>query len=399
MNRNFHMAHTLLFEGKWGEGNDNKYYADKCDERDLSIKMEMFCLSKERAVDLTQRVALFVESFLGDSFVSQLTVPGSKNNRIPLAERFEDVRQNDASYWCFYGNCNVKGPGMKLKKDLINCEKKYFMLEPYIANRNHEDFVRSFNSLFPEGRPADDVLLKNTYELFQMQGKVFRNHFYGPDLTVVFVFGKHKKKKDLYCGSFHLSINATVIKNCLDEISLEFADFLKEISSEYQNVNGFVMLQPSERAFCESYYKLYFKDYWGDDDYDEELFTENEGRKYTYLQGVEWANVMSPVVLERGSDWENVPTGIKTSKIKEAMYVQSETPISQYDVPQAILLKQYLLPGLYPGRSIWRIRGMFENLGTKLSGAPRKEWEIVPILPGEISVSYTNLVFTAKNCT
>lgn len=403
---NFKQAHRIFLQGEPYKEDPRFFCGKKCDVRSLCMTIDFFLLNKEQAESISHKFLRFVQDFWRDSFVTDLAVDGKMGRRQPLSTLLQN-QMDTANLWGFYGFANVKGPEMCKPKDIkVYSHKVDFEIAPILMHRHTNNFIPFFHELFPNGRPAEDEeLIKKIYEIFYAEGKALVDYNLGPDANVWYSAGRHRKLDDRHHGRFYIEVMFMAIEDCVDEVSEVFADFIRDVAEEYQNVNGHIMLQPT-RYSGNSPYLRYFHSYGGDYDYDEDLFDDEEGQKYSYLQGVEWANVMSPLVLERGNDWENVPAGIQTSKLKNALYVQSEVPISQYDVPQAILLKEYLLPGLYPGRSARSIRrvvfpydGMIGSAGMFSTNAPRHEWEIVPVLPGEIHVCYTDLVFMAKNCT
>lgn len=399
---NFKQAHRILLQGEPYKEDPRFFCGKKCDVRSLGMTIDFFLLNKEQAESISHKFLSFVQDFWRDSFVTDLNVDGKLGRRQPLSTLLQN-QMDTATHWEFGGFANVKGPEMCKPKDIkAYFHKVDFEIAPNLISEDETDFVSFFDELFPNGRPSEEEeLIKKIYEIFYAEGKALVDYNRSSDAFVSYSAGRHRKLDDRYHGRFFIEIMFMAIEDCVDEVSEVFAEFIRDVAEEYQNVNGHIMLQPT-CCSGDSPYLRYFDSYGGDYDYDEDLFDDEEGQKYSYLQGVEWANVMSPLVLERGNDWENVPAGIKTRKMKNALYVQSEVPISQYDVPQAILLKQYLLPGLYPGRSARSIRRavfLIDSRGQSGTFAPRREWEIVPVLPGEIYVCYTDLVFRAKNCT
>ena len=122
-----------------------------------------------------------------------------------------------------------------------------------------------------------------------------------------------------------------------------------------------------------------------------------------YLNGIEWANIISP--LAQGhfpTEWfneANISNGIQIQKLQNGcILAKMSSSIEEYDITDSIVMKRTLLPALFPGGSYIPLKALFKPIvnNSFMVNFPRSDWAIVPVLDDEVYVVGTDLVFQSN---
>lgn len=267
------------------------------------------------------------------------------------------------------------------------------------------DYPAFFDNLFTATRPDKAQITNNIIRLFEEEGRKslsFHNH---PDLDGRICASAYQAHPDLFYGDISISFSAFCLGDFLDAMAETFAQIASSLSDRFIQINASVWLQPRKMGSIsiQSPYMDYFgNDLLEDNSHQEAGCTPKEWYPSYYLCGVEWFNVLSPLVKQHISqtipcyDGEKVQISSLTSG---ALLVRSTKPISEYAYYDACTLKRLVIPALYPGRKILPLRAIYpwENVERMHSACPRADWEIVPIEKAEVNIVGTDIVFCSQN--
>lgn len=265
------------------------------------------------------------------------------------------------------------------------------------------DYLSVFDSCVPESDDPEQIK-KGLLRLFNREGLFKKNYWRNHDFWGQIFYVPYKNRGDLYRGTFNISVsNFCLGKKCVT-LAEEFAAFLAELSREFQNVSGHVMLSPIGRpAVSGSGHTVYFSIHsLGNQPFPCPAgVTEDEWRNAYYLYGAEWFNLLSPVqanrlhrphanVLDR-----NKP--IVDQMENGAIIVKSHKDILHTDIPELTQVKDLLRPLLYPGFREFEIAPFLHPHETNAKWGPRLMLELVPMSPEDIEVTDEYVIFRHKS--
>jgi len=167
----------------------------------------------------------------------------------------------------------------------------------------------------------------------------------------------------------------------------------------YHRLNAQVMLQPISAPVGTHPYMAYFgSNRNSDGSHIDTGQTPEEWYSTYYLQGVEWANIVSPRAKDHILHSLQGAVNSEIIQYRElsggGILLKSAKPILACDVADAIELKKIVEDALYPGgraKSVKQLLSAIDN--HHISYLPRNDWAIVPIYPEEIEFVGENLVF------
>lgn len=277
-------------------------------------------------------------------------------------------------------------------------KKLHFLFMPTTA----DDFKPYWDSIFPNGRCENDALIQGIHKVFREENRYLKTTFFRPDIFAFFYSVPCRTNCGMYEGSFVVSMPVAFMGESVNYIAESLLRLLKSLGSEFRSVNGHVMLQPYQFPAGNSPYMYYFgQHYLGEDFCEDRDGTSQKWYQRYYLTGVEWGNLLSPIAVGKLKDGGGILANKNELQIERldngSLLVKSAKGIDKYCVEDAMVLKQYLLPALYPGGSYRRLRDIFcQEESYDQSCWPRADWAIVPVLDGEIKVIGTDLVFCSK---
>lgn len=367
------------------------------DSRQLTLSCHFFGLSQEERLCFSLKAQQWIQINLLKNAQGCWKVNEKQTSLRNLEKRIQEAG-TCSSMISWDVQAFINSPWVYNQSTCRDVLKKLKLLS---APTTADDFKAYWDSVFPDGRCDNDSLLAGIHQIFRENNRVLKTSFPRPDVVAFFCSNPSRTHCGKHDGSLAISIPAVILAENLSNIADEFLTLLKSWSLAFCGVNGFVMLQPYHFPIGSSPYMHYFGQYYLGEDFCEDR-NENLQRWYEryYLTGVEWANLLSPLVMERLRKCTPFPTCKSGMQIEcldnGAALVKSSKKINQYCVEDAILLKEHLLPAIYPGGSYQSLTELFCEEIHNLSCRPRADWAIVPILNGEIKIIGTDLVFRTR---
>ena len=117
-----------------------------------------------------------------------------------------------------------------------------------------------------------------------------------------------------------------------------------------------------------------------------------------YLPGVEWFNILSPLVQRHIPEVNTGSVAKQDAHIEKlsggGLLITSPQSIDAYDIPDARKLKRIVYSALNPGGAYYSIRRklLVDDDEWMFEGLPRHDWAIVPVFEEEVSIVGTDLV-------
>lgn len=335
---------------------------------------------------------------------------------------------------CFVTNCEVNNRRGDLKKLLLEipkkCEKSIVwdcLLESYVISsavfnkktmRNHErelqygkyasmamaenrhftsrDYFSYWDALFRKVEQDPDIIKEKILHLFNEEHRFSVQTYHLSDVQGYFSVLPYYHNKELHYGSFSLDFSSFCLGDNLQDAADLFCNLVTELSAKYVNLNARVMLQPvvGEHSPHTHYFEFASP---GGFDLCNDVF-DREKETIRSIPGVEWFNIVSPLVCQCLSRPITVNSALPGISVKEAhtgaILVHSELPIAQYDIPHAKRMKQILYDALYCGKKCVPINRTYPANHIDFSCGLRKKWEIVPVFAEEITVTPCEVIFS-----
>ncbi len=257
-----------------------------------------------------------------------------------------------------------------------------------------KDYPEYWESLFPNGREGPELLHSNICRIFQEPRRKPIGHFAQPDVSAGIFVSPYRSNSELYHGKGSLDFSVFALGENLDQMAETFRKFLLHLSESYINLNARLCL---EHPKGQTYHFFFGQHSRVDYSHEDRGYEQQEWYPAYYLPNVAWFNILSPLVHTHvpkllGSRQE----GISILALQHGgVSVSVQKPILEYDIPDALLLKELLLPAFYPADSAFPIKNLFNDFVGQLhySSHPRKQWSIIPVFPDEIKIVSTYLTF------
>ena len=370
------------------------------DCRCLSIMAEFYELSREEALQLAQDVIVWSEKFYGKDFIAKRTVGRQIISLKGLLAKLDNELQPGCGL-SYIEEAMVKSPvvynGMTFRKYLHQIRWGVSCGSMHVS----ADYCDYWNRLFSDLPLDDDAIRQRIYRIFQEKNKQNIASYHLTDTQAGLIINPYRNFPNCYYGCYDFSISAYCLQGHIEDAADRLKSFAEFLSSKYQKINVRVMLQPIVGPDRNPYMTIFGRYGMVDGSHEEANCTEQEWYPTYYVPGVEWFNILSPKAsahLDLNSCNETTDMATIQTTSNGATVIASRNTITQYDVPDAIALKQLTLPALYPGRSYLKLKGLMNNQITcqTLGVFPRSNWAIIPVLEEEIDVFSGYLVFTAN---
>jgi len=376
-------------------------YGEVIDCRQLAVRYDFYMLTQEAVSCMCKDIIAWISELLGDQFITRWDLDG----RVVSAKKLQSIPERFMSdYKSLSFGCEgyVKSPLAHNLKTLreLRFEKKSAIRTSAAHTGLSVDYREYWNSLFPDGRPGDKEIVAAIHRLFS-EDRHIRSLCSIPDLFCHASAHRYSKHPGQYRGSFMLGLNHFCLDGQCDAYADRFLEFACRMAERYKNLNAYVMLEPSGVGIfgmLQMPYKRYFGGKYGYDDSHLDADCAPVEWYDTYnLQGVEWANIISPLAQTHfESPIAEAPEVVVKSLPGETVLVRHAKPMSQYNVAAAKQVKQVLQPALYCGGSYIPLKELFcgQVSDFHMLRFPRCDWAIVPMLDGEIRISGNALVFS-----
>lgn len=276
---------------------------------------------------------------------------------------------------------------LRYDMELMNCE------------RVSEDYWDCFDRHFA-GCRSDEKLQKALYELFQEPGRSNRGYYNGYDLECLWSTSPYRNQPELYYGSLGVKLGIGCVTGQEQAAAERFAQWMKEICSIMGEANGLTGIVPAPAGWNISPYMWYFGRCETDErhTHEKENCTPMEWYPYSYLCGVEWRNVISPLTQSQlphlVEDIAATPGVIQERLPGGGLLVGLEKSVLDVDVQDLLRLRRLVDPALYPGEG--SSYHPWATMKHEIWGGPRGKWELVPIYPDEIVVRNGNPTFRKR---
>ena len=258
------------------------------------------------------------------------------------------------------------------------------------------DYREFWDGLFAE-IPDNTAIKQNILRIFRETGKSLVSIYDLPDVQASLGFIPYQRMPNSYYGSFSIHISAFCLTGALADVADTLVSCAKQLSEKYVKLNARVMLQPNIGPLCNPYMYLFTSLQQTDGSHAENNCAKNEWYSTYYIPGVEWFNIISPLAQKHLSKSLSVPPSIVSERLSSGgLAIRSAKEIIDYDIPDALKMKQLVYPALYPGLRSISFRTLFQDEIPKstMSVFPRSDWAIIPVLDNEIDVVYRNVVFS-----
>jgi len=361
---------------------------NRIDCRSLSLHFEYYELTKKQILVMFEETASFLRGILAGQCVSKHLVCERSVREDRLIQAATNA-MTDKGYLTYSMQAYVKNQIVhnwetmqsyaKRLVHALNCSNDSIM---------SEDYLQYWRELFPS-RPEDPQMIKKgILQIFHQKGKYCIGLYPTSDIQACFIAAPYNKEHSLYHGFFRLDFCAY----CLDDNLLTMAEQLCHLAMshylQYRHLNARVLLQPLVIG-NEGAHKQYFRgDRRLDGSHIQNNCTPAEWYSTYYLEGCEWLNIIAPRSCEHlaKSRKPQDPSVLIQDLMGGGIMVQSAKTILEYDVDDALRIKEYLYPALYPGSSRVALRELFGPENDFAFSYPRPKWEIVPILDDEIKI-------------
>lgn len=363
--------------------NINRNFVD-C--RMIQLELDFFLLSDKQLKEFARYCALQVESVLGDDFFCNW----QKNRNMKLKTLLEKIEKNQDDM-LFFCDADVLSEVVYDQKSFNAYEKK-LSTPIVIMNRLDRDVSRDYFDIFEQYLPCfndqsrcKDAILKLFYE----KGKVKRAYWKEHDSRMCFASRKYAERKNLNYGNFKFTMGLKCL-NDINEYANKLIDIAVKATEISPNINARVAISPiSSWQSCNAY-RFYFNEEINDGSHIKEGFLEKEWYPYYYLQGVDWFNLLSPLITSRfhreEKDMKNNGNVILKTLSKGLITIQSTCEIEELDVYELREIREVLYPVLHPRKG----KIVFKDLNNPTLwttwAKPRLWWEHLPIFENEISV-------------
>lgn len=374
-----------------------EHWGEPIDCRKLTLDGDYYFLSPEAALAMAEDITNWLADLLADSFWVRRCLDHKGVRREFVVPKLIEMLQTRNFVYYTEEAMALSPVVYNLKTYQSYLRRSYIHGSPELDFMVAQDYPRFWNGLFPEGKPDPEQLKQSILRIFRETGKKQIGGYYTADVSTVFSIYPYRNHPNLYHGTICISFSAFCLNSRLDEMAEYFAQFAEYLSRTYRKLNIQVALRPYHGSTT-PYMHLFGAHSRTDGSHEDVNCMANEWYPTYYLQGVEWYNSLSPLTQQHLSH----SAVSEVFQIKEtaegALTVKATKPISRFDIPDAVEMKKWLLPTLYPGMNDFRLRSLFyDSIAPKsMSTFPRCTWAILPVFEDEIYILPDYLVFRSK---
>ncbi|MBQ8814996.1 MAG: hypothetical protein IJZ85_10945 [Lachnospiraceae bacterium] len=377
------------------------------DGRELTLAIEFYRLSQTQVKAFCEDALCWLEELTDNGFVRKRFDSSNKSTTQQKALMELQRRIHAGLYWSYGMEGFVYSPVVYNIKSMNQYRRRAVeILHEKKLDWTSVDYVAYWDELFPEGRPDDDQIKQNIVRLFNEEKRKAMTGFGMPDVHASISICSYESNPGLYWGYFRVRFSAYSLNRYVNEVARRFVEFGLHMSETYINVNARVQLQPPVIGYSCSHMRYFGTDGRVDQSHVKEKCMAAEWYPTYYLPGVEWMNIISPLVRKHIPDVNGQNAHSKDVTISElnggGLLIGSTKEIDQYQIVDARMLKHLLYPALYPGSSYITLSKLFrpkEQRGKlHLMTFPRNNWAIVPMFEEEIKIVSTYLVFSWVDC-
>ncbi len=259
------------------------------------------------------------------------------------------------------------------------------------------DYWETFNELFLHLTDLEEIH-GNLLKLFQMEGRFYKQKWFGQDVIGHFFSCPYSKLRNLYYGHFEFRIALPCLGKSVVQFSNQLVDILEKSTEFALDISGRVTLSPIKPpSFCSDYMN-YFGGWnrhcpLGREPY----MKESEWNHACFLRGVDWYNLLSPLQASKLKE-RLCHNGIHIKLLPNGgCAVTTKKDILQLQVSDLCLLKRFLYPIIYPGGFEIPIDALLNPRCTGYIVKPRQKWEAIPVLDEEIAIESDRIVIQYQN--
>ena len=373
-------------------------FYEKVDCRMVQLEVEYHRATLPQAKELGMYFAEWMRELLSPNCISKFLFNSRRCNLESILKNISDCRKS----FSFIFDADVISPVVYNAKTLNAYEKKLCdarMRERWLDFDVSSDYPEYWRSCF-ENCQTPEQCKQAVLKIMNAPGKkmyaLWRQH----DIIGSFDCCAYLQNESRFRGSFRLR----VALNCLDGGAADFSETLVAIArgaaSLFTDLSARIALSPVGRP--EPYvspHMRYFGNFLPEEDpHNVELsYSRKEWYPYAYFCGAEWFNLLSPLQASLLPDLETESAAYDSIVAERhpngAIIVRLRNPIDQTDVTNLADVRKVLYRVLYPGS----IRLMLVHVRNpeqwSYLAKPRNQWDCLPILPEEIIVNETSILF------
>ena len=377
-----------------------EHWGEIIDCRSLVLSVDYYSLSKKDTLKIAEDVIQWLKEKLLERFWVRhyLCEKGVRKEIIlpKIIEQFE--RQNNVFYRMEAMVLSPVVHDLKTYQSYMRCvsipySHGIFGFSPGVS----ADFADYWNTLFPDGKPEPELLKQNILRIFREEGRKYLGGYYSSDASALVNILPYQQKKDCYYGTVRIKISSFCLNGQQNEMAEALAEFAVFLSKNYHNLNAHVLLCP-DTAGITPYKTLFGGGDYTDGSHEDANCTRREWYPTYYLSGAEWFNIVSPLAQQHipCSAEDSGARGINVKNAAEGpLIVKSSKTILDFGISDALEMKKWLYPALYPGMSSVLLRMLFRDSKADIH-YPRNDWRIVPVFEDEINVMNEYLVFSSR---
>lgn len=372
------------------------------DCRQLTLTCEFNDLTYEQASDLLMLYSQYVSTIFDQHFSLAWSVKNrSASTKNIVSRSKQSISPGQYSNVFFEAFCIT--PAVYNRRSYLKYVRemdKLYMNSPLCYNVSC-DYPAYWMQQFPNDRCSNEEFLEKVKKIFGERNRKLSSLYMRPDGQGLIRVDPYQNNPEKYYGSLHIDFSAFCLGNGLEAMAERFLTMLVELSDNFPNLNGHVMLQPvtgSGKSPATRYCSPRYSQPCLDGSHEDNHCLEREWYPTYYVSGVEWANVISPRAQEH---FDSIPFSTEEIVVLKlsggGLLVKSTKCINDYDVADAAELKKILYPAIYPFRDAIPISLFFnKEIRTHFDflNHPRSDWAIIPILDGEIDIVSTYLTIT-----
>lgn len=370
------------------------------DCRMLTLNVEFYQLNKHEAQSVACEVVQWLSQLVEDGFVVRRTIERRSVSISRAMQMMESAFQQGHTFSNIV-EALAKSPVVynlaKFSEYFRNIRTS--MCYPSLTPDLSIDYPQFWDNLFPGDRVDRSTVKENILRIFREEQRKMIARFILPDVQSLLRLSPYQSQNGLYFGSFDIDFSAYCLNSKLPDMAKTFSDFAKHLSESYKKLNARVMLQPCVGPSRNPYMTLFGTPLDTDGSHIDAGCSKMEWYSTYYIPGVEWYNIISPLAMNHISDpasFADMPTDIAINTLNHGgIELYSRKDILQYDIPDALNIKRYAYPALFPGMKVLPLK-IFNRDETflSMSNFPRHNWAIIPVFENEIDIVGTDLVFS-----
>ena len=377
-----------------------EHWGKAIDARSLSLRGDFYFLSEDTVLEMAESVLGWLSKTLSHGFVVKCYMQEKSIAKNRAILNFKSELQT--KHYIFYKeeafaispvvyNINTFRSYMQN----VRCGKYDAPEVPLYVSTDYGDF---WDSLFPNELIEPDAVKGKILQIFREEGRKLIAGYCMPDVHVILNILPYRNHPNIYHGCFSIGFSAFSLGPHLDHMAEEFTILAEHIAQTYVNLNIQVSLQPIG-VHRSPHMALFGNNCNADESHLDANCTEQEWYSTYYLPGVEWFNVISPLAVQHLQHIDSFTDSpfVTVKKTAGVLFVKSRKSISQFDISDALKIKELLQPALYPGRSYITFRTLFKDEIARADKMvfPRSNWAVVPVFENEIEVVSNYLVFSS----